>query len=86
MNSCYTDTLGQALEAIVKDIDAKGIVLAEDSKNWLEAFTFGGLAYGQDREVHAEIETIKGKNTVKFAHAHIWRLDSGRYEWLVYIL
>lgn len=86
MNSCYTDTLGQALEAIAKDIEAKGIVLAEHNKDWLEAFTFGGLSYGQDREVHAEIETIKGKNTFKFAHAHIWRFENGRYEWLVYIL
>lgn len=87
MNSCYTETLGQAMEAITNDIKARGIVIAENSKDWLiDGFNFGGLRYGEDKEVHAEIETIKGKCTYKFAHAHIWRLDSGRYEWLVYIL
>lgn len=85
-DSCYTDTLGQALEAIRNELEKRGIVLAETNRDWLDSFVFGGLAYGQDREVHAEIETIKGKKTFKFAHAHIWRLDSGRYEWLVYIL
>lgn len=87
MNSCYTETLGQAITKIQNYLVERGIVLAENSKDWLDSFTFGGLSYGQDKEVHAEIETMKGKKTSKFAHAHIWRHDvSGRYEWLVYVL
>lgn len=87
MNSCYTETLGQSIYKIQNDLIERGIVLAENSKDWLDSFTFGGLNYGQDKEVHAEIQSIKGKKTSKFAHAHIWRHDvSGRYEWLVYVL
>lgn len=88
MNNCYTETLGQAMDAITNCVEAKEVVIAENSKDWLvDGFNFGGLRYGEDKEVHAEIETIKGKRTVKYAHAHIWRHDvSGRYEWLVYIL
>jgi len=86
MNS-FTETLAQSIEKIQNDLVERGVVLAESSNDWLDSFNFGGLNYGQDKEVHAEIATIKGKKTSKYAHAHIWRSDvSGRYEWLVYVL
>ena len=86
MNS-FTETLSQSIEKIQNDLVERGIVLAETNNDWLDSFNFGGLNYGQDKEVHAEIATIKGKKTSKYAHAHIWRSDvSGRYEWLVYVL
>lgn len=86
MNS-YTETLGQAITAIQNEIEARSVVIADASKDWLDGFNFGGLAYGQDKEVHAEILSLKGKSTKKYAHAHIWRHDiTGRYEWLVYVL
>lgn len=86
MNS-YTETLSQSLSAISDEIVRRGIVLSESSQDWLDSFTFGGLSYGQDKEVHAEIQTIKGRTTRKYVHAHVWRHDiSGRYEWLVYVL
>jgi len=88
MKSPYTETLGQACEAILNELAEKGVVIAEESKDWLiDGFSFGGLRYGEDKEVHAEIATIKGKKTLRYAHAHIWRSEvSGRYEWLVYCL
>lgn len=85
-NSPYTETLGQALEAIRAEMEAKRAVVAPINADWLETFSMGGLAYNQTKEAHAELESLKGKKTWKFAHATIYRLDSGRYEWLVYFL
>ena len=82
----FTETLGQAMAAIENDLAQRQVILGPGEGDWLNAFSYGGLAYGTDREVHAEIATIKGKKTWKFAHAHIWRSESGRYEWLVYLL
>jgi len=86
LNICHTDTLRQALTAICDDVAERKIVIADISKGWLDTFNFGGVPYGQDKEVHAEIETIKGHKTDALVHAQISRLDSGRYEWLVYVL
>jgi len=82
----FTETLGQALEAITTELENRKVVLFNTGVDWFDNFRFGGLAYNQDREVHAEIETIKGKKTHKFAHAHIWRHETGRYEWNLYVL
>ena len=84
--SPFTETLNGALEAIKDELRNRGVILSEGCADWLDTFVFGGLAYGQNRETHAAIFTIKDKPTKKWAHATIWRLDSGRYEWNLYLL
>ena len=84
--SPYTETLGHALAAIKDELVNRGVILSEGCADWLDVFTFGGLAYGTSKEAHAAIFTIKDKPTKKWAHATIWRHETGRYEWNLYVL
>ena len=84
--SPYTETLGHALAAIKAELVNRGVILSEGCADWLDVFSNGGIPYGQNKEAHAAIFTIKDKPTKKWAHATIWRLDSGRYEWNLYVL
>ena len=86
MNSSYTETLGQAMQAILADLRTRGVILSGGCADWFDTFTFGGIAYGQHKETHAAIFTIKDKPTKKWAHACIWRSETGRYEWNLYVL
>lgn len=86
MRSSYTETLGQAMQAISADLTERGVILSEGCADWFDAFTFGGIPYGQHKETHAAIFTIKDKPTKKWAHACIWRSETGRYEWNLYVL
>ena len=81
----YHETLSSAVNESLAEIALRGAVL-RDAEQITGVFEFGGLAYGQSKEAHAEIETLKGKRTHKFAHASIYRMESGRYELTVYIL
>jgi len=46
----------------------------------------GGIAYGQTFRGDAELASLKGLPTGKWAHAVICRLESGNYELVFYIL
>lgn len=82
--SPFTETLGQALEAVRTECVNERAVVNDDS--WLDAFSFGGMAYNTKKEAHCELVTYKDKPTRKWVHATIYRFESGRYEWTVYFL
>ncbi len=84
--SPFTETLGQAFQAITQELVNRGVILSEGCADWFDNINHSGIPYGQNRETHAAIFTIKDKPTKKWAHATIWRLDSGRYEWNLYVL
>lgn len=81
----YHETLSSAVNESLAEIALRGAVL-RDAEEITRVFEFGGISYGQNKEAHAEIATLKGKGTRKFAHASIYRMESGRYELTVYIL
>jgi len=85
IKSPFVETLGAALDAINEYLHENDVVLV-DEIGWLDPFTFSGISYETFKEAHGEIATIKGAKTKKYAHATIWRMSSGRYEWNVYIL
>ncbi len=84
MSSPFTETLAQSLELI--EAELKRLRAEVVDADWLNAFSFGGLAYGQTKEAHVELTSFRGKPTRKYAHATIYRTENGRYEWLVYFL
>ncbi len=81
----YHETLGKAVQHVIDTLNSNEIVLAEPERI-SEPFQFDGIPYAGTKESHAEIATIKGKNTKKYAHVSIYRMDSGRYELTLYIL
>jgi hypothetical protein len=80
----YTETLSQALTYAQNRLDEEKAVPVE--LDWANAFQFDGVPYGTNKSVNIELALLKGKPTRKWAHLTVWRLDSGRYEWNVYIL
>lgn len=82
--SPFADTLSAALESARSYFADAGAVLA--SEDWTNTFCFGGVGYEETKETHAEIATLKGKATKKWAHVTIYRMSSGRYEMNAYIL
>jgi len=80
INTPYADTLSQALDAICNEmVEMKAIPV----DHW---FNVDHIAYGDHKELNTELSSYRGKPTRKWAHAVIYRLESGRYEWLVYVL
>lgn len=85
-----TDTLWQALEQAQTVLTDSGAVLlcetptAPKNYHWTEDFQ--PMIYGQVQDRHFEIYTLKGKQTRKWFHVVITRLDSGRYETVAYCL
>lgn len=85
MNSPLFETLSEALNSALAEISAKGAVLANEQA-LRDTFAIGGLQYEETKEGHAEIITLKGKATKKWAHVTIYRKESGRYEVVAYVL
>lgn len=77
------DTLWQAIEKAESELSEYRAIPAE---NWIESFQFGGIPYGTHKEAHFALSSYKGKPTKKYGHVTITRMDSGRYEVVVYIL
>lgn len=77
-------------ETLFKAVET-GLTYATDKKAEINADTIrerfsGGMVYGETKEAHAEIVSLKGKPTKKWFHLTIWRDMSGRYEVNTYIL
>jgi hypothetical protein len=81
----HHETLGKAVQCVVDTLNSNEVMLAEPERI-SQPFEFDGIPYGQTKQAHAEIATIKGKKTRKFAHVSIYRMDSGTYELTLYIL
>ena len=79
----YFDRLDQVREAIeARLIHAKAKLLAPD-----HFFSFtSGISYGTTAELHGELSEYNGRPTRKFAHASVYRLESGKYELTFYVL
>lgn len=81
--SIYFETLAQALEAHIQNVQSQGGVFAE---NTAEMYCFfSPVHYGQTAQDHRELASLKGKTTKKWAHASIYRMESGRYELTSYL-
>ncbi len=80
----YHETLGEAITQGHKNFTDRKAIVTDRKED--ERFVFGGLAYGETKEAHYPIETLKGKSTKKYAHMTIYRMESGRYELTTYIL
>ena len=78
------ETLGETLTLISEEIEKAGIVLANGTQLWHDFCE--GLKYNQVGTSNMEILTLKGKKTQKWCHVVIERLDSGRYEPIMYCL
>lgn len=82
--SPYYHTLSAALLAVEVFATENQIVLVSP-ETFNERFD-GGVPYGQTIQGHAEIATLKGKTTKKWAHLTIYRMESGTYEVIFYVL
>jgi hypothetical protein len=78
------DTLSATLEVIAHEMDDRRIVLARPCEMF-EVYS-EPMRYNEVRDCNLEVATLKGKPTRKYAHVVIERLDSGRYEPILYVL
>ena len=78
------DTLSETLEVIAHEMDDSRVVLARPCEMF-EAYS-EPMKYNEVRNCNLEVATLKGKPTRKYAHIVIERLDSGRYEPILYVL
>lgn len=57
------------------------------SDTWLDdLWSLGPVEYGQTKRADLGLVGIKGRQTKKFFHVSVYRMDSGRYELTTYIL
>ena len=82
-NTSHFETLSDALEAHIESVKAKGGIFAEDPT---EMYMFvSPVSYGQTMSDHRELASLKGRKTKQWAHATIYRMETGRYELVSYI-
>ncbi len=86
MQDTYFPTLGQALDSFVQQTENKRGVFASGQPQVDVASAFGPVSYGQTVSRSFELATFKGKATKKFAHATVYRMESGNYELTSYVL
>lgn len=79
----FFETLYSALDSVRIDAEKRQIVFNNEAA--FERFS-SGMVYGETRESHCEIESIKGKKTAKWLHITVWRHETGRYEVNHYVL
>jgi hypothetical protein len=80
----YYETFAQAIDGAVAEADSKRVLLARPSDVW--SMCQEPLYYTQTRQGHFEIELLKDRPTKKFFHVVIYRMNSGTYELVTYIL
>lgn len=80
----FHETLGAAVAHVAARLSEEQIVLCDETQ-LTGPFQYDGISYEQTKEAHAEIASIKGKGTRKYAHLIIYRMSSGRYEIVLYI-
>lgn len=81
----YFETLADVLTAIeARLVDTKSKLACASA--FTEAFQTGGVPYGKTAVHSAELYEYKGRATRKYAHASVYRLESGRYELTFYVL
>jgi len=76
------ETFHCCIEAAQKFLKENGCECSEFSNH---LFT-GGVSYGEKRTWDFEIDKLKNRNTKKYFHFIIFRLENGMYENINYIL
>jgi hypothetical protein len=84
MSETFFETFAQAIDGVIRDADANDVLLARPSEVW--SMVQEPLNYGESRRGDFAIELLKGRPTKKFFHVSIYRMDSGRYELIDYVL
>jgi hypothetical protein len=79
-------TLSDTIDLIVKEITDSQIVLSATSMWELIDHYSHIMSYNEVLRFNCPIAKLKGKNTEKWCHVVVTRLDSGRYEPLMYAL
>jgi hypothetical protein len=83
----YFEGLSNVHAAIVARLNHAQAVPANRTADEAASDTFaGGVTYGATVSEHIELATLKGRPTRKYAHAVVYRMESGRYELTFYIL
>ncbi|MEI7985557.1 MAG: hypothetical protein WCI55_08005 [Armatimonadota bacterium] len=85
----FKQYLQQCIDHVLAECHAAGAVLEHDDnlQNGVErTFGIGGVAYGEVKEGHFPLLSLKGKATKKYLHVIITRLETGTYEVVSYIL
>lgn len=78
------ETLAETLRAFIDFVKTSGGVFEEDED---EMFLFTSPVNYQTTMVgHYPLASFKGRGTKKYAHMTIYRMESGRYELVNYIL
>ena len=73
------ETLTAALDVCRQQLaDSRGVLADPNAIG--EAFAIGGMRYNEVKRASFELASLKSKNTRKWFHITITRLDSGRYE------
>jgi hypothetical protein len=85
MNDSYFDTLSQAIDGAIIEADRCRALLLRPGEA-REAMSAEPISYNQSRRFDFELELYKDKQTKKWFHVVIARLDSGRYELVTYVL
>ena len=79
------ESLYAAVEQAQQDlIDYKCVLV--DTLALVQRYEFDGVPYGTSKRFDGELKSYKGKNTRKWFHVTITRMDSGRYEVVSYPL
>ena len=83
-NPVHFETLAETLRAFIDFVKTSGGVFEEDED---EMFLFTSpVNYQTSMEGHYPLASFKGRGTKKYAHMTIYRMESGRYELVNYIL
>lgn len=84
----YFPTLGAAVDEIVERLLRDDIILEPSQGNPLQIVSadLGPVNYGCTVSRGYPIALLKGKNTRRYYHVVIYRLDSGNYELTTYTL
>lgn len=80
----YYETLSEVVDAIVARAAADRIELKSPAE--VQEIFSGHIAYEQDRSGNFEIAALNGKPSRKWFHAQVYRMASGRYELVTYVL
>lgn len=80
----YYKRLDLALDATLANCEEMGVEV--NASEVRTPFEQGGISYGEVQSVNVEINKLKGRNTRKWYHVVITRMDSGNYELVNYIL
>jgi hypothetical protein len=81
----FHETLGSAVSAAFDYLSARRAEF-DPAFRLDNPFTFGGVAYGSQKDAHFPLLSYKGKATRKFGHINVWRSETGRYEVNAYVL